>query len=349
MTGKEKAKYIDHFLAELKDASFPSSLANILELKQLPSRENKDKFKLLEYELEKHDLVEFVRGRDNSTLSGQCEYFISGKGLDYVMSDKSTLELFDKDKPDQDMDDPKSKLEDLSQRAESYSEVTKVDFTESQVNTRENINLFTEWYFESRDLFGEYFDENEKNFAEFSSCNVSGNGYTLSSKFSRIYPLFKILKDKILKGKISAEQPTIQKITNKGFVIHGHNESVKLEVARFIEKFVKKEAIILHEQPNKGKTVIEKFESNSEVDFAIALWTADDQGKAIKEEKLLNRARQNVIFETGYFIGKLGRERVIILYEDGVEKPSDYNGVVYISLSGNWKHELQTEIESIYN
>ncbi|NVK84919.1 MAG: nucleotide-binding protein [Cytophagia bacterium] len=138
-------------------------------------------------------------------------------------------------------------------------------------------------------------------------------------------------------------------MTNKGFVIHGHNESVKLEVARFIEKYVKKEAIILHEQPNKGKTVIEKFESNSEVDFAVALWTADDQGKATKDEKLLNRARQNVIFETGYFIGKLGRERVIILYEDGVEKPSDYNGVVYISLSGNWKHELQTEIESIYN
>ncbi|MCE7995153.1 MAG: nucleotide-binding protein [Roseivirga sp.] len=138
-------------------------------------------------------------------------------------------------------------------------------------------------------------------------------------------------------------------MTNKGFVIHGHNDSAKLEVARFIEKHVKKEAIILHEQPNKGKTVIEKFESNSDVDFAVALWTADDQGKAIKEEKLLNRARQNVIFETGYFIGKLGRERVIILFEDGVEKPSDYNGVVYIPLSGNWKHELQTEIESIYN
>lgn len=299
--------------------------------------------------MEKHDLVEFVRSRDNSTLSGQCEYFISGKGFDYVMSGKSTLELFDNDETDFNMDDHKSKLEDLTQRAESYSELTKVDFMKSHVNTQENINLFTEWYFESRDLFSEYFDESEKNFAEFSSCDVSGNGYTLSTRFSRIYPLFKILKGKILNGKISSVQQSIHEMNNKGFVIHGHNESLKLNVARFIEKYVKKEAIILHEQPNKGKTVIEKFESNSEVDFAVALWTADDQGKANKEEKLLNRARQNVIFETGYFIGKLGRDRVIILFEDGVEKPSDYDGVVYISLSGNWKHELQTEIESIYN
>lgn len=349
MTGKEKAKYIDHFLAELKDASFPSSMANILELKQFPSRENEDKFKLLEYELEKHDLVKFVRGRDNSTLSGQCEYLISGKGLDYVMSGKSTLELFDNKEHVQDMNDPYSKLEDLTQRAESYSELTKVDFRNSKVNTRENINLFTEWYFESRDLFGDYFDENEKNYADFSSCDVSGNGYTLSERFSRIYPLFKILKGKILRVKLSSKQSNIQEMTNKGFVIHGHNESLKLEVARYIEKYVMKEAIILHEQPNKGKTVIEKFESNSEVDFAVALWTVDDQGKSTKEEKLQKRARQNVIFETGYFIGKLGRERVIILFEDGVEKPSDYNGVVYISLSGNWMHELKTEIESIYN
>lgn len=60
MTGKEKAKFIDHFLAELKDASIPNSWANILELKQLPSKENKNRFKLLEYELGKEDLIEFV-------------------------------------------------------------------------------------------------------------------------------------------------------------------------------------------------------------------------------------------------------------------------------------------------
>jgi nucleoside phosphorylase len=201
MTGKEKAKYIDHFLTELKDASFSSSLANLLELKPLPSRENKDKFKLLEYELEKHDLVEFVRGRDNSTLGGQCEYFISGKGLDYVMKGKSTVELFEDEDDNIDMNDSKSKLEDLSNRAEAYLELTKVGIMKSKVNSIENINLFTEWYFESRDFFGEYFDEKERNFAEFLDSDTSGNGFTLASQFSSLYPLFKILRRKVLEQK----------------------------------------------------------------------------------------------------------------------------------------------------
>lgn len=95
MTNQEKAKFIDAFLLGLKDASFPSSFASILELRQLPSEANKDKFRLLEFEVEKHDLVEFVRGRDNSTLSGQCEYFISGKGLEYVLNGKSTIDIFE--------------------------------------------------------------------------------------------------------------------------------------------------------------------------------------------------------------------------------------------------------------
>lgn len=94
MTSTEKAKYIDQFLKELSEASFPSSIASILELSQLPSKQNKLKFKLLEHILEEHDLVEFIRGRDNSTLGGQCEYFISGKGLDFVLNNKSTIGLF---------------------------------------------------------------------------------------------------------------------------------------------------------------------------------------------------------------------------------------------------------------
>jgi len=98
MTSLEKAKYIDYFLKELSNASFASSLASIIELKQKPSQENKQKFKVLEFELEKHSLVEFVRGRDNSTLGGQCFYFISGKGLDYVINNKSTIDLFIEEK-----------------------------------------------------------------------------------------------------------------------------------------------------------------------------------------------------------------------------------------------------------
>lgn len=348
MTGEDKAKYVDQFLIKLKDADLPSSLADILESNSIPSSENKDKFKLLEHELEKHDLVEFIRGRDNSTLGGQCEYRISGKGLDYVMKEKSTLELFAEKNWRIDQDNTKAIIEDLTKRAEVYLNLTKGPFLKSIGNSRETIAMFKEWYFDSRDLLEGYFDGESRSFAEFINCDISGNSSTLASEFSRLYPLFKVLTKKILNQTVSRNQEITSIMKNKGFVIHGHNDTTKLEVARFIEKFVNKEAVILHEQPNKGRTVIEKFESNSEVDFAVALWTADDEGKAIKEEKLKSRARQNVIFETGYFVGKLGRNRVIILYEEGVEKPSDYHGVVYISLSANWKHDLRNEIEAIY-
>jgi predicted nucleotide-binding protein len=139
------------------------------------------------------------------------------------------------------------------------------------------------------------------------------------------------------------------KSNNLGFLIHGHNQELKLEVARFLENDLKRKVIILHEQPSKGKTIIEKFESYSDVDFAVALWTADDIGNKKINDGLNKRARQNVVFETGFFIGKIGRENVIILYEDGVEFPSDYSGVIFIPLIGNWKDELRKEIDSIFS
>lgn len=116
-----------------------------------------------------------------------------------------------------------------------------------------------------------------------------------------------------------------------------------------MENELKKEMIILHEKANEGKTIIEKFERYSEVDFAIALWTADDFGNSKKDVNLKKRARQNVIFETGFFIGKIGRENVIVLVEEEVEIPSDYSGIIYIKIIGNWKNELRNEIISIYN
>ena len=137
-------------------------------------------------------------------------------------------------------------------------------------------------------------------------------------------------------------------VTNTGFIIHGHDHTKKYEVARFIDNDLKRHAVILHELPNKGRTIIEKFESHSNVDFAIALWTADDVGNSNNITALNKRARQNVVFETGFFIGKLGRENVIVLYEEGVEIPSDYSGVIFVSFNGNWKDDLRKEIEEIY-
>lgn len=134
--------------------------------------------------------------------------------------------------------------------------------------------------------------------------------------------------------------------SNKIFIVHGHNQGIKEAVARFIEK-LDLEAVILHEKPSKGRTIIEKFSDYSDVHFAIVLLTADDIGKEKdSSEDSKPRARQNVIFELGYFIGKLSRSRVCALYEEGVEIPSDYQGVIFIRLDtqGRWRYDIVREL-----
>ena len=91
--------------------------------------------------------------------------------------------------------------------------------------------------------------------------------------------------------------------------------------------------------------VIEKFEDHaSEVGFAVVLLTADDVGSAKGAASQNPRARQNVVLEFGFFIAKLGRNRVVALYESDVELPSDLNGVLYKPLAGNWHTALAKEL-----
>jgi len=133
------------------------------------------------------------------------------------------------------------------------------------------------------------------------------------------------------------------------FLVHGHTDCVH-EVSRFIEQ-VGLKAIVLREQPNQGRTVIEKFEDYADVGFAVVLLTPDDRAgtssKAFEMQK--PRARQNVIFELGYFIASLGRERVSALYVPGVEILSDYAGVLYHELDshGGWKTALAKELRAV--
>lgn len=154
----------------------------------------------------------------------------------------------------------------------------------------------------------------------------------------------------------SITSSTVRPLGNKIFIVHGHDETTKQSVARFLEK-LDLDVVILHEQPDKGKTIIEKLEANSsevEIGYAVVLLTPDDMGKSvskigktISKPTLRPRARQNVVFELGYFIAKLGRERVRVLYIEGVELPSDYQGVLYTKLddSDSWKLELAREIK----
>ena len=140
------------------------------------------------------------------------------------------------------------------------------------------------------------------------------------------------------------DQPT-QFNSKKIFIVHGHDGELKHSVARIIEQ-QGIEAVILSEQANQGRTIIEKFEDYSDVGGAICLFTADDFGRSKKEDADQNRARQNVVFETGFFMGNLGRKRVVILADSGIEVPSDLSGVVYTS-TANWQFDLLKELNAM--
>ena len=128
----------------------------------------------------------------------------------------------------------------------------------------------------------------------------------------------------------------------KVFIVHGHDEAMKNDVARFLLTHELK-PIVLHRQLNKGDTVIAKLEREAEdVGYAIVLLSPDDVGCTVKEfEKLKDerkmklRARQNVILECGFFFARLRRENVCLLYREGVELPADMDGLVYEEYDGD--------------
>lgn len=149
---------------------------------------------------------------------------------------------------------------------------------------------------------------------------------------------------------LSTKGVTKQMSNKKVFIVHGHDELAETQMARFIEK-IGLQAIILHEQPNSGRTIIEKIEANSDVQYAVVLYTPCDLGRAKEDEIRIERyrARQNVVFEHGYLIGKLGRDKVSALVKGDVETPGDISGVVYIEMDdgGAWKTQLVKEMKSV--
>lgn len=136
-------------------------------------------------------------------------------------------------------------------------------------------------------------------------------------------------------------------LSNRVFIVHGHDAEARETVARFLGN-AGFEPMILHEQASRGRTVIEKVEANSDVGFAVVLLTADDLGRAKGDQELEPRARQNVLLELGYFIAKLGRERVCALKRGNVVIPSDFAGVVWTDWdeAGAWKSALGKELQA---
>lgn len=220
---------------------------------------------------------------------------------------------------------------------------------------------FETWRTKTERFLIQRFGENSREFNDFLTTDFSPNFYSYETT---IQNYISVCHDGLVhtKAVFSAyleefEEETSATQSSGGeelgtktdstriFVVHGHDEGLKYAVARLIEKqgLV---PIILHEQPNLGATIIEKFEKNSEVGAAICLLTADDIGRAEDASFDQARARQNVVFEAGFFMGCLGRKRVILLAERGVELPSDLKGVVYTDTS-SWQLDVLRELRAM--
>jgi predicted nucleotide-binding protein len=177
-------------------------------------------------------------------------------------------------------------------------------------------------------------------------------------------PLFEILEARgyVTRAQVEASQrllspkfpdpepirlPDGQFNTKQVFIVHGHDDIAKFEMASFI-KNLSLEPIILHLQASSGRTIIEKIEHYSNVGFGVILYTPCDFGGKAGALKIEHRARQNVVFEHGYLIGKLGRARVAAMVKGEVETPNDISGVVYIALdpADTWKEQLKREMRA---
>ena len=230
---------------------------------------------------------------------------------------------------------------------------------------------FTKWERDTRLAIENIFGQNSRNAEDFNNIDYYPNPVYLSDD-SEEYD-FHLYRAAYIEGLEKAEailqsmigeieeywpdddqaqnpapMPQIQKQTNTSqvFIIHGRDIGTRDTIARFLES-LDLEPVILQEQPDRSRTIIEKFEDYAQVDFAIALFTPDDFGGPEGGDPK-SRARQNVIFEFGYFIGKYGRKRVRALVKGDIEIPSDYSGVLYIPLddSAGWKIRLVGDLKS---
>ncbi len=240
-------------------------------------------------------------------------------------------------------------VEDIRAKEEHYLLVIK----NTHVNSAEAISAFHEWYSSARILFDRHVDPSDREFVSFCNVDTSGNGYSLSHIYHRIYSSYSVLLDRIIRNeKRKIMLKTEQKMLSKEiFIVHGHDSAMKESVKSLILRLGLK-PIVLADAPNEGRTIIEKFEANTQnIDYAVVLLSdEEDWGRAHNERRNKPRARQNVILELGYFIGKLSRKRVCVLKKKNVETPSDILGVGYIEYiqdSKDWQIRMADELASV--
>lgn len=223
---------------------------------------------------------------------------------------------------------------------------------------------FKKWRRDTEVAIGNAFGQSSdqvKKFKDIHYISAFVIGGTADSEFQQMYvnglesadALLQSLIDEVEEYWHDNPEPPLpeprdsrQSNTNRVFIIHGRDYGTRNAVTGLLRE-LGLEPVVLQDQASQGLTVIEKFERWAEVDFAIALLTPDDVGGP-QGDDLQPRARQNAIFELGYFIGKYGRDRVCALVKATPEIPSDYSGVVYIEFneSEGWKTSLFRELKS---
>ena len=174
----------------------------------------------------------------------------------------------------------------------------------------------------------------------------SFNGFSDERQFKELKAKLEIIRDNIDSYTLVNARKGIKMDTKKIFIVHGHDEQILNKVELFIRR-IGLEPVILRETASKGMTIIEKIEQNSNVAFAIILYTGCDEGRLKGTTTLNERARQNVVFEHGYMVAHLKRSNVVALYEKGVEIPGDLSGVIYIGLErSDWKQQVMRELQA---
>ncbi|GET31403.1 hypothetical protein PbJCM13498_02660 [Prolixibacter bellariivorans] len=168
---------------------------------------------------------------------------------------------------------------------------------------------------------------------------------SISNFNSQFIEYFQEVLQEIVNANPEIEKDTIKKVTGDTvFIVHGHDNELKTELQLLLTR-AGVNNIVLHEQADKGRTIIDKLvEESSESNYAIALLSPDD-----KLEDGSTRTRQNVILEIGYFIGQLGKERVRLLKKGDTEIPSDLQGILYENYdsAGAWKMKICKELIAV--
>lgn len=224
---------------------------------------------------------------------------------------------------------------------------------------RHSNNEFFVWYNAVQRTLKRIFGESDERIKQFDGIHFSLIAFstaTPDSHFQKAY-MDGLEQSRLLLHDFLTEIPSSEHVSYPTqtfgediFIVHGRDNEAKQETARLIEK-LNLNAVILHERPNKGRTVIEKLvEESKNAGYAVILLTPDDigsiKGNSGKPEE---RARQNVVLELGYFLGILGRERVCILLKGSISIPSDFIGVLYIPMdsAGKWKYDLAKELKEV--